>query len=55
MVVRKGWKLKNTKLFYVWLKIRGSERIYLFMAKTKTFGRMEEAERRSKSERQTDI
>jgi hypothetical protein len=41
MVFRRGWKLKNTKLLYVWLKIGSSERIYLFTVKAKTFGRME--------------
>jgi len=40
---------------YVWLEIGGGESIYLFTVEVKTFGRMEEAERRYKSERQTDI
>jgi len=46
---------KHRMLLNVWLKTGGSERIYLFTVKVKTFGRKEEAERRNKSERQTDI
>jgi len=37
---------KRKMLLNVWLKIGGSERIYLFTVKVKTFGRMEEAEKK---------
>jgi hypothetical protein len=46
---------KHGILLCVWLKTGGSERIYLFTVKVKTFGRMEKAERRYKSERQIYI
>lgn len=57
MVFQKGVKIKKTQnvVIYIWPKICGIKRFYLYTSKGRQFGRMEEIEREDGSERYKNI